>query len=1193
MSAYLDLFAPHSLELDRFTKGEQASISRTIAAFFREAEKELGPALIADPMSGPRSFQQNRLGSIVTQIAANLGSGLKKIGADVPEWAAKLGAYHGAWQVGTFEGLTGGLFAINNIGEGEILDLANQTLIEGAPSAAWWAKQSDWTRDAFSQQVRLGVLRGESVDQVIRRVRGKWNGKEFEGGVQGITTKNAEALVRSSGMKVLNDTNRAFMLANIDIVGAIQQVSTLDTRTTKVCRAYDGLMFSLPEFEPIGHSKPYAGGTPRHWQCRSMEVPVLWEELGGGELDTGLWGKGARASMFGPVEGDWDYYQWLKQQSPSVIRKVLGPKLAGLVEKGSMSWEQAIKSLGARVMTPGMVATARAEARAAATKFFDSVKKTLEADLAAIAAKKAAEEAAAEALKKAALSKQVDDALKAVWELEEESEYLAVIGDASTPEGFAAWDKLMAARGRYIKLAGELGIDTKTVGEVLANVGSTVRKNALKTSKYLAWKAAADKKVAGLTTELKANLIERAKAKLIGGDVPPLMNEKLEELKLVMKKMGKDSIAITDEWTGLVILAEKEAKNLPEVIAHFKHEIKTASDTLKTMYTEQAKEMLLDLPAKVNTSGPLDAYIKALKATGVSETEAFQKAMDLMNEIISDVSKLPEVIAHKAKKAAAKEIAAGKAKLTDLSVEWSNQKKLTGWDSPSSAAAKKAYFDEQAKLKTLMLDNGFTEAEFDVLVKEASEASKAKFAAIGGGAAPPPPSYTATAASSVSTPATATIPTTTPAAGTSPAAAAAAKKAEKAVIAATKKLDKLAAEYAGAATAEEEKLKALVNAVSGSTLGGTPSSAALDAAYLDFRNKLEESVKIRFASYGKLKTPKQKWAADLNYEARSALYELEHEIRKLGISYSDRSTFLQDMYSRVRNNVIAVSKAKAAASKSAVPLADLTGDPFLAQFDLRGTYKDWKRVTGERPVTDFATAQRVATESFVPPGGGSIHGYATARTKYDKIFNPDGTVKFGEDIFSIKRYSYGFNQTMCAHGRFGPASRDSSIEYFIRTTGMSRVQAEKVVDFCTGHDVDTINRIISTQKIRGQDMIVYRGAAAEHYLPAPVVSEIKDAIKSGKIADELSKLVGVEIQEGGFASTSIKASKADAFMKGGSFGLEIRLNILMEKTRPGVYIESITDVPGEYEIILPSGTKFRVIGAYIERGALMLDVVML
>ena len=55
---------------------------------------------------------------------------------------------------------------------------------------------------------------------------------------------------------------------------ALRQVSILDGSTTDICRHYHLATWSLPDLEPLEGSPPYAGGVPRHWRCRAIEVGV-------------------------------------------------------------------------------------------------------------------------------------------------------------------------------------------------------------------------------------------------------------------------------------------------------------------------------------------------------------------------------------------------------------------------------------------------------------------------------------------------------------------------------------------------------------------------------------------------------------------------------------------------------------------------------------------------------------------------------------------------------------------------------------------------------------------------------------------------------------------------------------------------------------------------------------------------------
>lgn len=203
--------------------------------------------------------------------------------------------------------------------EKQLGELAKDTLIMGAPSADWWKRQSGDFQFRFVNEMRMGVAQGETNAQLVRRVRG----------VTDITKRNAEALVRTSVAAVSAEARRATWRENDDVIKGIQQVSTLDGRTTDICIAYAGASWDL-EGNPInGTTLPYNGGLPRHWGERSSEIAVTktFRELG---LDIDEFPTGTRSSMDGEVAQDLTFDAFLKGKSKSFQDDLLGPGRADL-----------------------------------------------------------------------------------------------------------------------------------------------------------------------------------------------------------------------------------------------------------------------------------------------------------------------------------------------------------------------------------------------------------------------------------------------------------------------------------------------------------------------------------------------------------------------------------------------------------------------------------------------------------------------------------------------------------------------------------------------------------------------------------------------------------------------------------------------------------------------------------------------
>lgn len=208
--------------------------------------------------------------------------------------------------------------------------LARDTLIDGAPSKTWWAKQGVDLQDRFAREIRKGMASGESIYEMVRRIRGYTpRGKPYVPGVMDVTTREAEALVRTSVLTVSNAVRLETFKANQSVVRGIQWVSTLDSRTTLVCRALDGLTWDN-ELRPIGHDKSFPGPTA-HWGCRSTQIPLLkkWADmiddpelarrLDALELDAGT-----RASIGGTVKQTTNYESWLRGRSKEEQLEILG-----------------------------------------------------------------------------------------------------------------------------------------------------------------------------------------------------------------------------------------------------------------------------------------------------------------------------------------------------------------------------------------------------------------------------------------------------------------------------------------------------------------------------------------------------------------------------------------------------------------------------------------------------------------------------------------------------------------------------------------------------------------------------------------------------------------------------------------------------------------------------------------------------
>lgn len=226
--------------------------------------------------------------------------------------------------------------------------MAGDVMIQKAPSAAWWAHQGRNTVWRFSSEIRQGMAQGETNAQIVSRVVGsKAKGVP---GVLDVSRTDAQRLVHASVQTVANTARQMTFQANRDILDGIEQVSTLDGRTTDICLAYSGAQWDM-DYQPMnGTTLPYNNpdgtpGCPRHWNCRSLMVPVT-RSLRDMGIDLDNFEPQTRASENGPVSASLSMNDWLATRTDAQLNEQLGKGRAALYRKGVITLQQLLDQSG-------------------------------------------------------------------------------------------------------------------------------------------------------------------------------------------------------------------------------------------------------------------------------------------------------------------------------------------------------------------------------------------------------------------------------------------------------------------------------------------------------------------------------------------------------------------------------------------------------------------------------------------------------------------------------------------------------------------------------------------------------------------------------------------------------------------------------------------------------------------------------
>jgi len=160
-------------------------------------------------------------------------------------------------------------FAQITVADGTTLTLPNGEIIRNA-----FNNMTTNQAQIFSQTIRTGLLMGDSVETIVRRLKGKLQEGSRgtidqlaqKGGVVTVKpTHQIRTIVRTSVTQVTDAAREEVALANSDITEKYIYRALLDSRTTALCRSLDGNIYKWGE-GPV---------PPLHWNCRSIRVALI------------------------------------------------------------------------------------------------------------------------------------------------------------------------------------------------------------------------------------------------------------------------------------------------------------------------------------------------------------------------------------------------------------------------------------------------------------------------------------------------------------------------------------------------------------------------------------------------------------------------------------------------------------------------------------------------------------------------------------------------------------------------------------------------------------------------------------------------------------------------------------------------------------------------------------------------------
>lgn len=358
--AILDEVNVHAVDLARLEVDQQRRILREL----KRLEKDLLAQLVkVDPTVPLRpTYRQKRLEKLLLQTQGTIKTAYGQVHKGHKPQLRQLAEIESSWATGVLNPSTHGIpieLSVTGFTSRQLKGIVSDVMIAGAPTKTWWAKQAGDLQFRFEREMRQGMLQGEGVGDLIRRVRGTRAGN-FTDGIMRASRQHAEMLVRSSVQTVANRVREDVWAANAKLLSAIMWASTMDVRTTVLCAVRDGMRYSARDHKPIGHGYPWGGGPGSlHPNCRSTTCPVVAsaDELGI-TVD-----EGTRSSIDGYLPRSMTYEKWLKGKPPEFQAEVLGKGKAQLWRNGKITFRDLVNQKGRPLRLDELKAKVRARKR--------------------------------------------------------------------------------------------------------------------------------------------------------------------------------------------------------------------------------------------------------------------------------------------------------------------------------------------------------------------------------------------------------------------------------------------------------------------------------------------------------------------------------------------------------------------------------------------------------------------------------------------------------------------------------------------------------------------------------------------------------------------------------------------------------------------------------------------------------------
>lgn len=277
---YFDAALRHHVGVRRFAAGEVAQILRILELSDRELTSQLRTRL--GRLAGTTDFTSERFRQLIADIREIRRSAIRQIRQMLRQDLIRLARNEQDFEQRILAASLPVQLTLAVTPAVNLRQIVTRNPFSGGINAArtlnqWFQSIERADRSRIVEAIQLGMSQGETVDQITRRMAGTRR-EGFRDGILALSRRNAETLTRTAINHVSNAAREELWKANSDLFQAIMWTSTLDGRTSPICRDRDGRIAVIGDrpFPPgFQRLQPPGARPPAHPSCRSVTIVIF------------------------------------------------------------------------------------------------------------------------------------------------------------------------------------------------------------------------------------------------------------------------------------------------------------------------------------------------------------------------------------------------------------------------------------------------------------------------------------------------------------------------------------------------------------------------------------------------------------------------------------------------------------------------------------------------------------------------------------------------------------------------------------------------------------------------------------------------------------------------------------------------------------------------------------------------------